>query len=46
MEGNLNLIATGKSNLNGVTHMEDSQRMRDYTYEITASSYVWLSERV
>ena len=39
MEGNLGLIATGKSNLAGVTHME-LWRMRDYTYEITASSYV------
>ena len=39
MEGNLGLIATGKSNLDGVTHME-LWRMRDYTYEITASSYV------
>ena len=38
-EGNLGLIATGKSNLDGVTHME-LWRMRGYTYEITASSYV------
>ena len=36
---NIGLVATGKSNLDGVTHME-LWRMRDYTYEITASSYV------
>ena len=39
MGDNIGLIATGKSNLDGVTHME-LWRMRDYTYEITASSYV------
>ena len=35
MEGNLGLIATGKSNLDGITPMY-LWRMRDYTYEIAA----------
>ena len=33
MEGNLGLIATGKSNLDGVTPMY-LWRLRDYTYEV------------
>ena len=33
MEGNLGLVATGKSNLDGVTPMY-LWRMRNYTYEI------------
>ena len=38
MEGNLGLIATGKSNLDGVTPMY-LWRMRDYTYEMTATPF-------
>ena len=34
-EGNLGLVATGKSNLDGITPMY-LWRMRDYTYEIAA----------
>ena len=45
MEGNLGLIATGKSNLDGVTPMY-LWRMRDYTYEIEYSNYVGRSVRV
>ena len=45
MEGNLGLIATGKSNRNGVTPMY-LWRMRDYTYEIEYSNYVGRSVRV
>ena len=37
MEGNLGLIATGKSNRNGVTPMY-LWRMRDYTYEMVSKS--------
>ena len=36
-EGNLGLVATGKSNLDGVTPMY-LWRMRDYTYEIEVKS--------
>ena len=45
MEGNIGLIATGKSNLDGVTPMY-LWRMRDYTYEIEYSNYVGRSVRV
>ena len=43
MEGNLGLIATGKSNRNGVTPMY-LWRMRDYTYEICGTNAVELLE--
>ena len=37
MEGNLGLVATGKSNLDGVTPMY-LWRMRDYTYEMVSKA--------
>ena len=44
-EGNIGLVATGKSNLDGVTPTY-LWRLRDYTYEIEARniSYVELLE--
>ena len=36
-EGNLGLVATGKSNLDGVTPMY-LWRLRDYTYEVVAKA--------
>jgi len=37
MEGNIGLIATGKSNLDGVTPMY-LWRKRDYTYEVESKA--------
>ena len=36
-EGNIGLVATGKSNLDGVTPMY-LWRLRDYTYEVVAKA--------